>query len=68
MFTGIDVDRLKSRASSVRVAITSVDRATHCECPDQSLAELADVVCALCSYIDQLRQDMDNLKHGVITR
>jgi hypothetical protein len=69
MFTRVDVNRLRSRAGNVRLAIAGFEnRSAHRENPDNGLAELADVVSALCGYLDLLRQDFDDLKHGVITQ
>jgi len=72
MFTRVDVNRLQSRAGSVRRAIANYESlSAHRDNPRHGLAELAalaDVVSTLCGYIDQLRQDHDDLKHGVITQ
>lgn len=72
MFTKVDVNRLQSRAGSVRRAIGCYESlSAHRDDTGQGLAELAvlaDVVSTLCGYVDQLRQDHDDLKHGVITR
>jgi len=68
MFTRVEVNRLKSRAGHVRAIAGFENLSTRRDDPSHSVAELADVVLTLCGYLEQLRQDHDDLKHGVITR